>query len=413
MDTPLSLQKEISGIQAKVTSKNLVNFSNNIDNHLLLILVEDCLTHKIYSEQSLLKLKLKILMGTYFTEQAKSVASTIAADESIIKQIEEREIEGKEKLEKLKTSCDKYFKIFESEEFKYLTQSNRKSTDLFNELILDDSNAKNAEKDFQVVFDYAKCLYDHGKYQESIDILKDYIKVSKSSSFSGSKWGLLNSHILLGQYEHAFEVYNDMKEFTNKEKINDHERLFNKNMLLNTSLFLFSHAENPGRFISDIFSQNATILASASVHLIRYYISACLMVKNFDSLNSTILRIIQSDTYRYRDAFTVFIETLLEKFDYDSCVGMLKDLEKTCEEDFFLRNYTNGIISGAKHLIVSVYAMVFHEDDAKEFASGLGVNLTEDTEFKSEYESHDNLNDRLKGVMKAQVGLKDVLQNIL
>lgn len=413
MDTPLSLHREISGIQAKVTSKNLANFSNNIDNHLLLILVEDCIAHKIYSEQSLLKLKLKILNGAYFSEQAKQVASTIGADEETVKEIDGKEAEGKDKLEQLKSSSEKFITIFNSDEFKKLVQNNRKTADLFNELMGDEKDAKNTEKELQVVFDYAKCLYDHGKYQESIDILKNLTKVAKSSSFLGAKWGLMNSYILLGQYEEAHKIYTEIKEYTNKEKISDHDRLFNKNMLLNTSLFLFSHAEVPGKFISDVFSQNESILASASIHLIRYYISACLMVKNFDSLNSTILKIIQSNAYRYKDAFTVFIETLFEQFDYDSCVKMLKDLEQTCEDDFFLRQFKNEVILGAKHLIVSVYSMVYHDDDAREFAKSLGVNLGDESIFKSDYESQDNLNDRLKRVMKAQVELKDALQNIL
>ena len=43
----------------------------------------------------------------------------------------------------------------------------------------------------------------------------------------------------------------------------------------------------------------------------------------------------------------------------------------------------------------------------------LEVEVSDEDRFTSKFQSHENLNDRLSDVAKAQVGLKDVLQHVL
>ena len=71
--------KEGSAIQ--ITKNNLPMFTNNIDPHLMLILIDDSIDHKLYNENSLLKQKLKILMNTYMIDTARKVAEKLGDNE--------------------------------------------------------------------------------------------------------------------------------------------------------------------------------------------------------------------------------------------------------------------------------------------------------------------------------------------
>jgi tetratricopeptide (TPR) repeat protein len=404
MDGKLNLQREISGIQAQVTDKNLAKFANNVDNHIFLIMVDDAIEHKTFNEQSLLKQKLRVIQNTYLFEQGKKVSSSLGDDASK-ESISTLEKESQAKLESLKKASDKIFKIFESDDFKKNVENNTRGADLLVEFEL-------TEKDIQAAFDYAKCQYELGNYKESEEMLTQYLKVSRSSNFLAANWGLLNSQIMSGKLGEALETFSKLKDLINKEKITDQDKLLSKNMLVNTSFFLFHHAVNPAEFLIDVLKQHESILASASIHLLRYYIVACLMSKNFDALNGSIMSMIQSNSYRYRDSFTLFIETLLENFDYSLSAQMIDDLEKACDSDFFLRRIKGKVIEGAKNLILSTYSMVYHVDDVKEMSQELKIEVNDEDKFASKFQSHENLNDRLSDVAKAQVGLKDALQHV-
>jgi hypothetical protein len=209
------------------------------------------------------------------------------------------------------------------------------------------------------------------------------------------------------------ETFKELREIVHKEKLSDIDRIAARNMLLNTSLFVFHVEENPGEFLLDLFRQNESVLASGSIHLLRYYIVAALLTGNLDMLNGSIMQLIQSDSYRYRDSFTIFIESLLDQFNYEACNDLIKELETTIESDYFLRSMKSRIIDAAKGLILSVYGMIHHEDDVKAFAQKIGSDAGSKDTFRSEQQSHTSLNDRLKEITKAQVELKDVLQHVL
>lgn len=404
MDGTNNLNKATSGFQAPVTNKNLTKFVNNVDHHLLLSLIDFNIEHKIYNESSLLKQKLRILQNTHLHVQAQKAASQLG-DDSHKDQIAQMKENSENKDKDLREQADKILKAFDSEDFATKVQS-RKAADVMNEFDISD-------KEKQAAFDYSKYLYEAGQYKQSEDLLTKYIKIWKSNTFLSSYWGLLNCQILTGAHERALETLKELREIINKEKLSDQDRIAARNMLLNTSLFVFHVEENPGEFLLDLFGQNESVLASGSVHLLRYYIVAALLTGNLDILNGSIIQLIQSDSYRYRDSFTIFIESLLEQFNYDACNDMIKDLETTCENDYFLHSMKSRIVDAARGLILSVYGMIHHEDDVNTFAKKIGVDAGSKDSFRSQQQSHTSLNDRLKEITKAQVELKDVLQHVL
>ena len=404
MDGNHNLNKAISGFQAQVTNKNLTKFVNNIDHHLLLSLIDFNIEHKIYNESSLLKQKLRILQNTHLHEQAQKTASQLG-DDSSKDQIAQMKENSESKQSTLKEQADKILKAFDSEEFAAKAQG-KKAADVMSEFDISD-------KEKQAAFDYSKYLYEAGQYKQSEELLSKYIKIWKSNTFLSSYWGLLNCQILTGSHERALETFKELREIVHKEKLSDIDRIAARNMLLNTSLFVFHVEENPGEFLLDLFRQNESVLASGSIHLLRYYIVAALLTGNLDMLNGSIMQLIQSDSYRYRDSFTIFIESLLDQFNYEACNDLIKELETTIESDYFLRSMKSRIIDAAKGLILSVYGMIHHEDDVKAFAEKIGSDAGSKDSFRSEQQSHTSLNDRLKEITKAQVELKDVLQHVL
>lgn len=151
----------------------------------MILLIDDAIERKLYSELSLIKQKYKILLKTYRHEEAKILSEKVPGDhtselEKMIKTSEELEATLKPKTEKL-------IQLFQNQEFmndiEADTTKDKKST--FEKYLVTDDD-KNA------VFDYSKLLYEKGKYEDSAKILSSFKHLVKSHHLITILWGLVN-----------------------------------------------------------------------------------------------------------------------------------------------------------------------------------------------------------------------------
>jgi hypothetical protein len=385
---------ELSGNQARLTKNNLSNFANSVDYHLLLKLVDHAAQTKAYSDQALLGFKTKIVHQSPLLKKvaSKNAPNNFATDSQLDEAVKNEE----QRVADLKIQAQKF-----SENI-----AGKKGSEVVHEYDISDEGK-------QSTFEYAKAIYESGDYKQSEEILSKYIRVCKSKHFLSSYWGLLNIYILSENYPKAFDIFEHLKDLIAKEKTQDSEKVAARNMLLNTSMFLFNHDKNPVEFLMQNFKNNELILASGSIHLLRYYIASALMTGKFDVLNGSIMQLIQSDAYRYRDVFTVLIETLLENFDYEGALKLIPELESVCEHDMFLNPYKSDISKAVSNLVISTFAMVHSDDDVRQMVKELGMSAGDIDSFKSDFGTTENIGERLEEITKAQVQLKDVLSEVL
>jgi hypothetical protein len=360
--------------KAEITQNNLPKLINNVDNHLLVKIVDHAEGLNIYAKDSISKLQEGLKIKAQDGEKAAS----------------------------LKESAQKTLDVILSAEFKDKIK-NMKGADIQSEYDISDE-----EK--QAVFEYARYLYDTGDYKAAEESLSSYVRSCKSNHFLSCYWGLLDIYILTQNKKKSQDTYKELSSFITKEKTQEAEKIAAKNMLLNTSLFLFD--KSSPKFVLNSFRDNEHVLGSGSIHLLRYYIVVALLSHNFDVLSGSILPLIKSDSYRYRDAFTCFVEKLLEDFDYEGSLKLIPEMQGVCKFDYFLSDCQAEIGQAAEQLVVSTFAMIYSHDDVRKFIETHKKSANDVSAFVSHEGTSGNLIERLGEVSKAQVQLKDSLNQL-
>ncbi|CAI2373438.1 unnamed protein product [Moneuplotes crassus] len=349
---------------------NLVKFANNVDYHLFLQLFEHVEATAQLDKQAVAAQKLKILSKTYLFDKISTTAA-----EAKVENTDEDKKAFDEKLATLKAESDKVISSID----------------------------KASDEERESVFQYAKALYENGKYSESQKILKEISTVMKSRQLLSSQWGLLNISVLTNNYKAATEQFETLEAMIYRERISESEKLVQRNMLLNVALFLYKKHHSAEDLFS-FFHKYESVLAAGSIHLLRYYIAVALLKADFDVLNGSILPIIQSESYRYQDSFTQFIEALLEDFDYERAEGFISKMESLCDKDYFLSTVKDQISTAAKNLVLSVYGIVHKNQDISPFVKKLGGTQADVGTFKHEPLKNNedkNIENRLKDLEQA------------
>ncbi|XP_029649360.1 eukaryotic translation initiation factor 3 subunit E-like, partial [Octopus sinensis] len=73
-----------------------------------------------------------------------------------------------------------------------------------------------------------------------------------------------------------------------------------------------------------------------------------------------LVKVIQQESYSYRDPITEFIECLYVNFDFDGAQHKLLECESVLCYDFFLSNLVNEFIENARLLIFEIFCRI-HE----------------------------------------------------
>ena len=78
-----------------------------------------------------------------------------------------------------------------------------------------------------------------------------------------------------------------------------------------------------------------------------------------------LIKIIQQESYEYRDPITEFIESLYIKFDFEGAQKKLKECEEVLRSDFFLVATKNDFIENARYLISETYCRIHLKIDIR------------------------------------------------
>jgi hypothetical protein len=330
-----------------------------------LALIDDALERKTYSQASLEKQKYKILLKTYMNREARLLSFQVGTEEADKAKLDRQEETAKKLSDELKASSDKLMKLLTSQEFANFVaegSGDKKAFVKTNEI---------TGEDLQAVFDYSKFLYESGQYDQSSSILSNYMHVCKPSDINAVMWGLLNSQIMGKMYKNLEPTFNYLKDLILREKSrkNDNEKLIQKNMLLNTAMFVFPHVDNPGKFLYNLYSVNENIVTSMSPHLHRYYVVAAL-------LQDKVVTPSLNDSYQ-----ELFLTTLLEEFDFENSFEIVTQVSKACHNDYFLKNVGEQVSESCSKLIISTYAKIHDTINVNEFSKNLGKSSDDGVKF--------------------------------
>jgi len=202
-------------------------------------------------------------------------------------------------------------------------------------------------------------------------------------------WGKLASEILMQNWDTALEDVNRIKEIIDTGGQvggmglggmgNPLQALQQRAWLIHWSLFVFFNHPKGRDHIIDLFlfqPQYLNTIQTMCPHILRYLTTAVITNKRRKNVIKDLVKVIQQESYTYRDPITEFIECLYVSFDFDAAQTKLRECETVIINDFFLVACLDDFIENARLFIFETFCRIHQCISINMLAAKL--NMTEE-----------------------------------
>lgn len=345
-----------------------------LDVHLVFPLLEFLSSTGIYDEHELLQEKLNLLNHTTMVDFAIDIYKTLTPEPDPPQNLVDKRRRVVEELGQLKEQAEAVVQLIVSDEVQNLIATSRDNKALFDSLHRDHGLTQEM---VDLLYKYAKCNYDCGNYSMAGQFLSSHrLFISPSDkNYLNSLWGKLACEILMQEWEKALEDFNKLKDYIDSNPFASAlESLQQRTWLIHWSLFIyFNHADGRDMLI-DLFlskpagqfhkqSSNQPYLNAAQTicpHILRYLTAAVITNRRRKELVKELVRVIQQESYSYRDPITEFVECLCVHYDFDGAQKKLKECSDVFNNDFFLVALQDSFIENARLFVFEIFCQI-HE----------------------------------------------------
>jgi len=332
-----------------------------LDRHLVFPLLEFLSFKEIYDEKDLLKGKLDLLSGTNMVDFAMDVYQSLYPNEDVPALLKDKRALVVDELKKLQAETELVVKVFEDPDFEVQIKQTKDSRQLFDYL---QKNHNIKAEMIDTLYKYAKFQYECGNYSgaaEYLSIYQELAVVGHDMNEHNAMWGKLASEILMQNWDDALEDLNKLRSVIDGSGGSPLVTLQQRTWLIHWSLFVFFN-HNKGRdLIIDLFLYEKEYLNAIQTmcpHILRYLTTAVITNKRRRTVLKDLVKVIQQESYTYRDPITEFLECLYVNFDFDGAQQQLRKCETVLTNDFFLVACKDEFIENARLFIFETFCRI-------------------------------------------------------
>ncbi|XP_077294328.1 eukaryotic translation initiation factor 3 subunit e [Arctopsyche grandis] len=334
-----------------------------LDRHLVFPLLEFLAAKEIYDQHELLQAKLDILSKTNMIDYVIDIRKMLYPDDEVPEAIKNRRNLVLSQLQELQDAVEPVLKLMQHDDVMKTMETMRDSKMLINYL------TTNKEFEFKIemidsMYRLAKYRYECGNYCESASYLYfcQLVMPPSDKNYLPVLWGKLASEILVQNWDGALEDLNKLREFIdNNQFSNNVQVLQQRTWLVHWSLFVYFNHIKGRDLIIDVFLHKPLYLNAIQTmcpHILRYLATAVIINRSRRNALKELVKVIQQESYTYRDPITEFIEHLYVNFDFDGARQKLHECQTVLLSDFFLIACIDEFVENARLMIFETFCRI-------------------------------------------------------
>ncbi|KAF0295092.1 Eukaryotic translation initiation factor 3 subunit E-B [Amphibalanus amphitrite] len=333
-----------------------------LDRHMVFPLLEFLSRLEVYDETDINKCRLELLKGSNMVDYNIDILELVYPDREVPAEINDRRSEVIQEWNELNLETKPIFAILHDEEVKKQIQVSRDSKQLV-DFLVERFNFKVEMMD--TLYRLAKFNYEVGNYGRAAECLylHKVLVPTNDKNYLNSLWGKFSSEILMQHWEAAVEDMNRLKEYIDNHPFSsDAQALTQRCWLIHWSLFVFFNAPKGYELLIDMFLYQPNYLNTIQTmcpHILRYLATAVVMSRqNRPNALKDLVKVIQQESYSYRDPITEFIECLYVNFDFDGAQHKLEACEAVLANDFFTVSCPADFIENARLMTFETFCRI-------------------------------------------------------
>eukprot|EP00051_Salpingoeca_urceolata_P000458 m.34216 g.34216 ORF g.34216 m.34216 type:complete len:467 (+) comp10655_c0_seq1:249-1649(+) len=358
-----------------------------LDRHLVLPLLEFLQTKDVYDKAALQQGKLELLSETNMIDFATDIHKELHPDSDPPAALLEKRKDVVSKLRQFEQESTPVVELFQKEDVLHQIEIARDGNELIEYL--------QEHHDFQpemldTLYENARFQFDCGNYDGATQYLLHYRVLSNDPQKSLSAlWGKLASEILTEDWDAAFDDLMTLKETIDDDKqgatVSPLQQLQQRTWLIHWSLFVCFNHPNTSKGREELINmflytpEYANTIQTVCPHVLRYLTTAVItnnMKQRRRGVLKDLVKVIQQESYTYKDPMTELLACLYVKFDFDGAQQKLRECEDVLRNDFFLVSCQEEFMENARLFIFETYCRIHNTISISMLAEKL--NMTPD-----------------------------------
>jgi len=332
-----------------------------LDHHLVFPLLEFLSAKKIYDQKDILEAKLALLHKTNMVDFSIDVIKLLHPNEDAPESLKLRRQGVLNQLHQLTEEASPTLNLLKNNDVMKNISQQRDTKGLLTYLTKEHNfNIENMESMYKL----AKFMYECGNYSATTSYLYLYLIVTPPTdkNYLNVLWGKLAAEILVQNWESALDDLNKLKEYIDANTFsNSLQSLQQRSWLIHWSLFIFFNLDKGRDLIIDMFLYRPNYLNAIQTmcpHILRYLATAVIINRSRRSALRDLVKVIQQESYTYRDPITEFLEHLYVNFDFEGARQKLHECQEVLVSDFFLIACLEDFVENARLMIFETFCRI-------------------------------------------------------
>lgn len=335
--------------------------SGYLDRHLVIPLLEFVEGKDLYNPKEILQAKLDVLTETNMVDFSMDIFSALNPGTEVPEEMSKKRVVVLERFKQLNKDSKPIIEIFQNQDVLQQIEDKIHHPEALFEYL--STNYQFEPQMLDTLFECAKFHFDIGSYQGAAEYLNHFRVLSTDGEKNISAlWGKLASEILARDWEAAMEDVRILRDIIDgKNGAPPLQQLQQRTWLIHWSLFVFFFHPDGLDEIIDLFlyaPEYSNTIQTVCPHILRYLTTAVITNKRRRNVLKDLVKVIQQESYKYRDPITEFLECLYVNFDFDTAQQKLRQCESVLENDFFLGLQKKDFIENARLFIFETYCRI-------------------------------------------------------